>query len=279
MRETQRTPHWHWGVFVFLLCFVSTTRAGTDEPLPSGSNVIHCLLERGEKVAKTDDKNHYTYDKRSVVEEFNDAGKVVKSTEKFYKVVLIGGLPFPRLVKIHGRELSPAELEKQNKREEDFRKKISQVDVKKKAKKKESWATEELVNKFDYKVLRRESIEGRAALVVTFTPKEKSGGGKSIEERVLSCITGTIWVDEEDSEMVRLETKLRDSMSLGWFGMFGSLTRLDVVLVRARMSDGVWVNTRNSFNIAARKVFETMRYRTTEESSGFKREAPARATN
>jgi hypothetical protein len=271
MRATTRASLHALTTFALLLC-LAIARASENTALPAGSNVIHRLLERGEKVAKAHEAQHYTYDKRSLVEELNESGKVVKSTEKLYKVMLINGLSFPRLVKIQGRDLTPAELEKQNKREEEFRKKVSQVDVKKKAEKKESWATDELVSKFTYTTVRRETLNGRATLAVAFTPKAKPGTGKSIEDRVLSCISGTVWVDEEDAEFTRLESKLRASISMGWFGMFGSLSRLDIVLVRARMPDGVWVNTRNSFIVNARKLLETIRSRTTEECSGFKRE-------
>jgi hypothetical protein len=255
-----------------ILFSLTTKQIAAETPLPSGSNLIYRLMERGDKTAKVDETNHYTYTKRSFVEELDDKGKVTKSLEKIYKVMLIGGLPFPRLVKIQGRDLSPAELEKQNKKEEDFRKKVTHVDVKKKAEKKESWADREMVEKFDFKVLRRELLDGRSTFVVTFTPRGAAGTGKNIEERVLNCITGTVWIDEADDEMAKLETKLRGTLSLGWFSMFGSLTRLDIILARARMPDGVWVNTRNSFTLVGRKLFETMRFRTLEESSGFKRE-------
>jgi hypothetical protein len=60
---------------------------------------------------------------------------------------------------------------------------------------------------------------------------------------------------------------------MGWFGLLGSLTRCDVSLERQRMPDSVWVNTRLALFIQCRKLTTTMRFRTTEESSGFEKAA------
>jgi hypothetical protein len=51
--------------------------------------------------------------------------------------MLIGGLTFPRLVKIQERELSAKELEKENQRETAFRQRITRVDFSRKARRRE----------------------------------------------------------------------------------------------------------------------------------------------
>src|SRR5262245_10714621 len=86
--------------------------AAAAEALPAGSNILQRVIARADFVAKTNQTNHYTYEKRSVTIELDEKGRVVKSTEKLYQVVLIGGLPFPRLVKVEGRDLTARELEK-----------------------------------------------------------------------------------------------------------------------------------------------------------------------
>ena len=251
-----------------LASFAAT--AMVHPPLPAASNVVARVLERAREVAETNEAKRYTYEKRAVQEELDEGGRVVKSAEKLYRVVLIGGLPFSRLVKVQGRELSPAELEKQNQREERFRQKITQVDVKKKAQKKEPWVTPELMERFEFQVTKRETVRGRSALVLAFAPKPPAGD--SIQDRLLARVTGTIWVDEQDHEIARVETRLKESLSLGWLGVIGSLTRCDLTLDRARMEDGVWVNAKHTLWIVARRLFSSMRVRTTEESSGFRRE-------
>jgi hypothetical protein len=272
MNITRRVPRavcW-LAASVGLAFSVAHGRAASD--FPAASNVIHHVIQRAQQVAESGEEARYTYDKRALLEELDADGRVTKSIEKLYKVVLIGGLPFPKLVKVQGRDLSPAELEKQNKREEKFRQKITQVDVKEKARKKEAWISKELVDKFDFTVTKRESVEGRPTLVLVFVPTAAVTSSKSMEDKVLGRVVGTIWIDEQDFEIAKVETKLRGSLSLGWLGMIGSLSKFDMTLIRQRMPDGAWVNVKQTMWVVARKLFESIRFKNLEESSGFAKE-------
>ena len=245
--------------------------AHSAEEIPAASNVVRRVVERAQLVARAPQTNHYTYEKRTVMAELDDKQRVTKSTEKLFRVVLIGGLPFPRLVKVQGRELTAKELEKENERETAFRQKITHVDLKKKAKRKEGLATQELVDRFDFKVTGREMIAGRATLVVTFAPRS-GAPDKTMEDKVFQHVSGTVWVDEEEAELTKLDAAVRGPIPLGWFGAIGSLNKFQATVERQRMPDGVWVNLKSNFLIVARKLFSTIRSRTTEESSGFRRE-------
>jgi hypothetical protein len=51
----------------------------------------------------------------------------------------------------------------------------------------------------------------------------------------------------------------------------GSLAQCDLSLERQRMPDGAWIDTKQALFIQYRKLTATMRFRTTETSSGFKK--------
>ena len=245
--------------------------AFSAEPLPAASNLVQRVIERAQRVARAVQTNHYAYEKHSVTTELDNEDHIIKSTEKFYEVKLIGGLPFTRLVKVQGRELTEKELEKQNERETAFRQRVTRVDIQKKAKSKEGLATPELVNRFEFQVTKREIIEGRPTLIVTFAPRA-GASEKSLEDKVFQHVFGTLWVDEEEAELTKLEASVRGPVSLGLFGAVGSLNKFQATIERSRMPDGVWVNHRSTFWIAVRKFLSTMRSKTTEEASGFRRE-------
>jgi hypothetical protein len=264
------TGQWRQGM-VLLACSAAFSAAYSAEVLPSASNLLQRVVERAQLVAQAPQTNHYTYNKRSLVEELGEKERVTKSTEKLYTVMLIGGLPFPRLVKVQGRELTPKELEKQNQRETAFREKVTRVDFKKKAAKKEGLATPDLIERFDFKVTKRELLEGRATLVVTFAAKANAPE-KTMEDKIYKHVSGTLWVDEAEAEVRKLDANVRGPVSLGWFGAVGSLHKFHAIFERSRMPDGVWVNQRSMFSIAARQLWQALRLRTTEESSGFRRE-------
>ena len=241
------------------------------EVLPAASNLIQRVVERAQLVARAQQTNHYTYEKQSIVAELDEQDRVIKSTEKRYEVVLIGGLPFQRLVKVQGRELTAKELEQQNQRETAFRQRVTRVDLSKKAKRREGLATQELVDRFEFEITKREVIERRPTLVVTFSPRA-GAPEKTMEDKVFQHVFGTVWVDEHEAEITKLDASVRGPIPLGWFGAVGSLNKFQATLERSRMPDGVWVNRKSSFWIVARKLFSAIRSRTTEESSGFRRE-------
>ncbi len=239
--------------------------------LPAASNLVARVVTRAKEVAHDTQTNHYTYDKRSLVSELDEKGAVTQTTEKLYRVVLIGGLSFPKLVKLQGRDLSPKELEKETQREIAFRQRLTRVDVKKKSRRKEGLATQELVDRFDFQVTKRELIADRPTLVVTFVPRP-GGADDSMEDKIYRQVTGTIWVDEDEAEITKLDARVKGPVPLGWFGAAGSLNQFHATFERLRLPDGVWVNRKSVFTVMARKLFTALRSRTTEESSGFRRE-------
>ena len=241
------------------------------ENLPAASNLLQRVVERAQFVARAGQTNHYAYEKHSLTEELGDKDEVIKSAEKHYQVKLIGGVPFTRLVKVQGRELTAKELEKQNEREAAFRQRVTRVDLQKKARRKEGLATFELVDRFDFQVIKREIIEGRPTLVVTFTARP-GAPEKSMEDKVFQQVFGTVWVDEEEAEMAKLDARVRGPVTLGLFGAVGSLNKFQATIERSRMPDGVWVNRKSTFWIVVRKFLSTTRSKTTEEASGFRKE-------
>jgi hypothetical protein len=257
-------------LFPALLIAMSLSVCGADsQPLPDATNVVQRLIERARAVAR--DTNRLTYEKISVVAELDEAEKTVKSTEKHYRVLQVGGLTFQRLTQIKGRALTAAELEKQNQREAAFRQRVSRVDVNRKARRKEALITQDLADRFQFQVLRREQTNGRPTLVLSFKARADLAEN-TIEDKVFRQVAGTLWVDEEEAELVKLDASLRNAVPLGWFGAVGSLTKFHAVIERVRTPEGVWAIRRNSFFVIARKVLSTIRTRTTEECSGHRRD-------
>lgn len=258
-------------LMVFAMWLAAAWPGRAAENLPAVSNLLQRVVDRAQAVARAGATNHYAYEKRSVSEELDDQERVLKSTEKHYRVDLIGGLPFPRLVKIQGRELTTKELEKESQRETAFRQRATRVDMNKKAKRQEGLATPELIERFDFRVTQREVMEGRPTLVMTFAPRQ-GAPEKTMEDKVFQKVFGTVWVDEQEAEVTKLDASVRGPVPLGWFGAVGSLHKFQATIERSRMPDGVWVNRKSSFWIVARKLLSAIRTRTTEESSGFRRE-------
>ena len=252
-----------------LSCAPQDVRA--SETLPEASEVTLRMIERSRAVAQADQGTHYTYQKRSLLERLDTKGNSLKSEEKIYQVTLIGGFPFKRLIKIQGRDLSPEELKAQDTKEMKFRQKFVSTDLNNPDVRKQGLVTPELLDRYQFEVEKRVILSNRPTLVLRFKPKEGKLPSSAIEDKLLNPLAGRLWIDEEDADTARLEVNLVEPVYLGWFGLLGSLTQCDLTLERQRMPDGVWINTKQALLIECRKLIATMRFRTTDESSEFKR--------
>jgi hypothetical protein len=241
------------------------------EALPPASEVTRRMLEHSRTLAESEEVPQYTYEKRTVLEQLDAVGRVLTSEEKIHQVRLIHGLPFNRLVKIKGRELTPEELKRENAREEKFQQQFVSTDRRKLAARKEALVTPELIARYDFAVKQRVVLSNRPTLVVTFKPKEGDLQERSVEDRILNRLTGTLWIDEAEADTARVEASLAESVTIGWLGWLASLTRCDLSLTRQRMADGMWINDRMTLFIQARKLVSSQRFRLTEESRGFAR--------
>ncbi len=268
MQRTVLNAAW-LAIGVPVMAIADPLAARASEDLPEAAAVVHRIIQRADEVARNGSAHRYVYQKRSVVEELDADGKASERTEKLYQVVLIDGAPFSRLIKVQNRDLTEAELKQQERKEAAFRRKVTgkeenSVD-------RGGHQIAELVAHYDLKVERRENLENRPALVLSFRPKAGAKPEKTIQDKVLNRLAGTVWVDEAESEVVRLKVGLTDNISLGWFGMIGSLKECNLSLENERIGDGVWLKAKQTIFIAGRKVLTAMRYRATEEAFDFRK--------
>jgi hypothetical protein len=92
-----------------------------------------------------------------------------------------------------------------------------------------------------------------------------------MEDKVLNRLAGQVWVDEAEAEVLQVRVGLTEDLSLGLFGMIGSIKRCDVNIERQRLPDNVWVKKSFAVLLAGRKVFSPMGYRTVEEFYNFRK--------
>jgi len=253
------------------LCWLMAANA-SDPALPRAQDVVAAMLERSAEVAGEENSQTWAYDKVSVTDQLGDDGKVTSTTEKLHRVRVFRGVPFSRLVKIQGQPLSPADLRKEDKREAEFRKRISGRDPGQVANNKEPLILKELVDRYEFQVKKRELIDGRPTLQVAFAVKPEKQAEKNIQDRILNRLAGTVWVDEATSEVARLNVHLTRGFSLGILGILGSLSECRFNLTRKPMSDGTWLPHLQETQITARKLSTSVHFRVKEQCSSFQPE-------
>jgi hypothetical protein len=231
------------------------------------------VIERAAQVAQAGEAAKHTYQKQSTFEELDAGGAAIRSTQKTYQVVLIGGWPFSRLVKVQGLDLSPAQLQREDEREQRFRNKLAGRDLGKAAQDKQPLVLPDLVARYNFTVLSNEVCQTRNTVVLQFTPKP-TNPENTLQDRIYNRLAGRIWVDEQEAEVAKLDVHLTEEFSLGWVGLLGSLTRCDLNMERKRLPDGTWVNAKNIMLILGRKLLTPKRFRTIEVSSDFQAASP-----
>jgi hypothetical protein len=256
---------------VMAVCLLSYG-AAAGKPLPTADAIIQRMLDRSAELAKCTETNHWTYDKKTLSEELDSDGKVEKKKEKLYRVKIIKGVPFSRLVKISGRDLTEAELKKENQREAEFRKKISGRDPEAMSEREDPLIEKELVERYRFEVVQRETVKSRDTIQVKFGPKPGKLEEKTVQDRILNRMAGTLWIDEATGEVAKLNVGLTKGFSLGVFGMLGSVKDCQVSLSSKAMPDGAWVPESTDIRITARMLLSAARYHVREECSNYRLE-------
>jgi len=118
---------------------------------------------------------------------------------------------------------------------------------------------------------RRERLGGHDVIVFDFRPR--AGFKSSTQaESIVSKLSGVVWVDPAQRQVVRLEARLVDTFKVGG-GLLASLKSGSAfVFEQTQLPDGVWLPRFAQINMSARiLLFAGMSVNETEEYSDYKR--------
>ena len=160
-------------------------------------------------------------------------GRIKETATRTYEVTPIGERSVERLMSVNGKELSPSEREKEDKRfqkevEEKIKRheKKEQKDERARAKGEMEKEDDDVEIKDFLRVseitsVRREMFRGHEVIAFDFEPR-KGFKPKNRGEALVNKLAGTIWVDETAQQIARLEARLTDSFKIGG-GMLASI--------------------------------------------------------
>ena len=181
----------------------------TDRPLPDITTLMS-QVEANERKSEAVQKN-YIYNETNTFDE-RDSHEAVKKTEsRDTEVFWLNGVPVQRTLKRDGKPLTEDEARKENERIDGIVKKARERREKADANGKETdpRGHEELtlariLELGRFSDPRRDVMNGRSTIVVDYLgdPKAKT---HNYAEGVFRELAGTVWVDEQDRTLVRLE--------------------------------------------------------------------------
>jgi hypothetical protein len=220
---------------------------------------------------KMDDvRENYTFHRIRTEEDLDDKGAVVKTTSQEREVFFVNGRQIARLVKKDGKPLNAQEEKNEQARVTNVIKMAMKTDAKVRRGRGNVSMVSEILPMVKVSNPRRISFRGRSTLAFDFTgdPRAKA---KDTNENVAKKMAGTIWFDEADRQVARLEVHLYDNFRMGG-GFLASVKKGSTIeLEQSPIGDGLWMQTSNEQHVDARFVVKNFRQNIHMKNTDFKR--------
>ncbi len=173
--------------------------------------------------------DQYTFTEIFTEKRLDAKGAVKKAKTETYEVYpsLEPGKMYRRLIARDAKPLSEKEVAAQDRKqeartekrerrreEEDVAARQKRLAKEQENRRKEKEVIDELFRMDEIEIAGREVVDGRPAVIVRFAPRP---GYRPVTDggRVIQKLAGRAWIDEEDTQLVRLETRLLDSLGVG----------------------------------------------------------------
>jgi hypothetical protein len=237
------------------------------DALPSADAVIHKAVERAKWVEEQKFEANHAFTQLSVKEEFDDHGVVKDREELLYHVYPVERFPYAELIQKNGKPPSQQDLKKERDRQKKLRERWARQGRHKDDE--EVSFDEELAGKYRFEMVRREPVNGRTAFLLRFEPKSNDLPVRRKVDRVLNLLEGSLWIDESDYDIAKVEFRLRENVMIGW-GLLAVFRRLDVSFEQARGTDGVWLPSQIDAYVDGRVLFKSFHLKQREQMSDFR---------
>jgi hypothetical protein len=262
-----------------------------EPPGDASLNVVELLREVARNQRELDERvGSYTFTRTQTEREINDRGEVKKEKTQVHEVYPVaGGGRVLKLVAEDGRPLPPEKLAREERRAVEEIEKLERESERRKQKREaeaarrkagETGAGEDgdsdvgigvFLRACEFFSPRRERFRDRDVIVFDFRPRP---GFKPANrgESVVGKLTGAVWIDPADRQVMRLEARLTEGFKIGG-GLLASVRPGSAfAFEQTRLPDGVWLPKFSQINAAAKVfLFAGLRIDATREYSNYKR--------
>ena len=218
-------------------------RAGADvRPLPDIRQLLSDVRGNQRRIQNLVDQ--YSCTEREEVQELDKKGQLKKTIVKEYEDFYLGGQPVRREVRKDGRSLSAEEQRKEDERVEkhirDYEKKHGEEVGEAGRARREQADVLTFLRVSNFIRPRWEEYRRQEVIVFDFVPNPDYRPQKRVEE-LLHKLEGTVWVDAQARQVVRLEAHLNESFKVGG-GLLASVRKgTSLVFEQAQTKDAVWL--------------------------------------
>ena len=189
-----------------------------------------------------------------------------------------------RLLAVDGEPLEPDEVEKRDRKRREQRVKraerlaregVSEWEKRRQEdmeqRRSEGDLIEEVLNIFDFRMVRREFMDGYTTIIVSFTPR-RDAKPRTRQGKLFKKARGHLWISEEEYRVVRVEAETIEDATIG-FGLIGRLHKGSTFSFRFRkVNDEIWLPARTHLTGSGRALlFRTFNFENIIDSSDYQK--------
>jgi hypothetical protein len=236
-------------------------------PLPDIRQLMREVSEHQKQVEKV--RENDTYTSLITTQDIDANGSVTKTESQEDENFFVNGHLIARTVKKNGQPLSPREEEKESERVNKLVEKAQTIPPGQPLEG-QTISISRLLSIMDIRNPRRENFHGRAAIVFDFIGRKDAETHGMIED-ASKKLQGTIWIDEADRQVARVEVGFNDNFHVAG-GILATIQKgTNFRFDQAPVGGGVWLPTGGEGSMQARLLlFKSVRQRFTERDYDFK---------
>lgn len=224
----------------------------SDIAAPDPYALIQAVRANQKQIEAT--RRDYIFRRRDEDQHVDSEGRVKSTEVKEYEVHFVANREIERLVSKDGKPLNERETRQQDeevrKQEAKAREDSAKQDEGEEPGKDTLTLTKFLAaNRFYH--LRRETYQGREVYAMDFEPRADFDA-HSLVEKLLKSLGGTVWIDEQARQIVRLQARFLKAFKVGG-GLLGSVREGGNVVFEQRfVNREIWMPSFGEIHLDAR---------------------------
>jgi hypothetical protein len=222
--------------------------AGEATTIPDAATMLRDVEAHQKQLDKM--RENYTFRAVQTTRELDSSGNTKKVETEEHEVFFVNGHRVEKLVRKDGKDLTPDQARKEQDRVNKEVVKISQPGYRDNTEK-DDITVARLLQIVAFTKPRRVSLNGRNTIAFDFAGDEhaKTHGR---DEDALKKVSGTVWIDEADREVSRMNATLDENYHVG-FGLLASVAKgSNLVFDQALIRNEAWLPTAITLHLQAR---------------------------
>jgi hypothetical protein len=237
----------------------------SQTPIPDAATLLKEVVAHQRQMDSV--RENYTYREVTVTRLLNKHGKVLKTTTETNDVFFVNTHEVDRLIAKNGHPLTPGEERKEQDR---VNKAIALAEKTPPGQVPDhnTVSISKLLSIMQLTSPRRIQMDGRSTLVFHFTGN-RHAHTRGLAENASKKLAGTLWIDEQDRDVRRLEAHFDANFRMGW-GLASVAKGSTFIFEQRRVQGALWLPASAHINLLAHAIgFLTYRADIQISDSGY----------